>query len=103
MLSIAQHIDHGNQFITNSYGLFACVMLLVIAWRGWQLSVMTICCSCHLAVVTAYLGSGKGLRGGTTSTWNLLWDPRANESSLGLANPIAGVRVTGSPGSRVRV
>ena len=57
----------------------------------------------HLAVITAYLGSGKGLRGGTTSTWNLLRDPRAGESLLGLANPIAGVCVTGSPGSRVRV
>ena len=44
-----------------------------------------------------------GLRGGTTSTWNLLPDPRADESSLGLANPIAGVRVTRSPGSCVRV
>ena len=85
------------------YGLFACVMLLVIAWRGYQLGVMTTGRSRHLDVITAYLGSGKGLRGGTTSTWNLPWDPSAGKSSLGLANPIACVSVTGSPGSCVRV
>ena len=59
------------------YGLFACVMLLVNAVRECGIGVMT---------------NGH---------------PRqpsfAGELLLGLANPIAGLCVTGSPGSRVRV